>query len=143
MEGCAEGLVDVSPVDLFGIVCAATITHLLVWIKLMRRRCSRGADFRSGAPGLGKPVDVKDPSLADGKSRWRAVDDEGDAGDGARAEARGYCVDGVVDPGAEAGVAGLADGEVEGAGGEEGIFGVEAAVVEEGVDGYCEEGSEC
>lgn len=69
--------------------------------------------------------------------------DDGDARDGARAETGRHGVDGVVDPCAEARVAGLADGEVEGAGGEEGLFGVEAAVVEEGVDGDCEEGCEC
>lgn len=85
---------------------------------------------------------VKDPSLADGEVRRGAVDDEDDAGDGAGAELGGDGGDGVGDPGAEARVAGLADGEVVGAGGEEGGCGIEAAVVEQRVDGDGEEGGE-
>lgn len=143
LEGCPEGFVDVCPVDLFRIVRVLTAAHVLVWIKLMRRRRPGSSYLRSGAPGVWEPVDVKDPSLADDDPRRGAVHDEGDARDGARAEARGDGVDGIGDPCAEAGVAGLADGEVEGAGGEEGLFWVEAAVAEEGVDGYGEEGREC
>lgn len=68
--------------------------------------------------------------------------DEGDAADGGGADLRYYGGHGVVDPGTEGGVAGLVDGEIVGAGCEEGFRGVDAAVVEDCVDGGCEEGCE-
>lgn len=61
--------------------------------------------------------------------------DDGDPVDVAVGELGGYGVDGVGDPGADLGVAVLVDGEVVGAGGEEGCCWVEVAVVEDVVDG--------
>lgn len=68
--------------------------------------------------------------------------DKDDAPGGAGVELVGDCADGVVDPGADGRVAGLVHGEVEGAGGEEGCRRVEAAVVEQRVDGNGEERGE-
>lgn len=68
--------------------------------------------------------------------------DKDDAPGGAGVELVGNCGHGVVDPGADGRVAGLVDGEVEGAGGEEGCWWVEVAVVEQRVDGDGEERGE-
>lgn len=65
-----------------------------------------------------------------------------DAADGALLQLAAHGGHGVVDPGAEARVARLADGEVERAGREEGGWRVEGAVVEEGVQREGEEGGE-
>ncbi len=70
------------------------------------------------------------------------MDDDGDAGDVACGELDGYGVDGVADPGADFGVAVLVHGEVVGFGGEEGLRGVDVAVVEDVVDGDGQEGVE-
>ena len=48
--------------------------------------------------------------------------------------------DGIIDPGADAWVAGLVDGEIVGANGGKGRGRVEVAMVEESVDCYCKEG---
>lgn len=62
------------------------------------------------------------------------MNDYRDAVDGAEGELGGYGGDGVADPGADLGVPVLVDGEVVGAGGEEGRGRVEAPVVEDVVD---------
>lgn len=67
---------------------------------------------------------------------------EGGAPRGCGADVGGNGGDGVGDPGAEGRVAGLVDGEVVGARCEEGFGGVDAAVVEDCVDGGGEEGCE-
>lgn len=103
----------------------------------------RGVRLGLGVGEAGPAVQVKDPALDDGGGQGgRGVEDEGDAADGGGADLGGGGGDGVGDPGAEGGVAGLVDGEVVGACGEKGFGGVEAAVVEDGVDGGGEEGGE-
>lgn len=89
----------------------------------------------------GEGAQVKDPTLDDGEGGG-LVHGEGNAAGGGGAELVGDGGDGVADPGADGRVAGLVDGQVVGAGEEECGGRVEAAVVEEGVDGDGEERGE-
>ena len=130
-QGTSQGLVHVGPVDLLvvlGVGGTGTSTGCV-------------SPLIPAAP-VREPRDVKHPPLEDGEGAGRRVDGQDDAVDGGALQLGGYGGDGVGDPGADARVAGLVDGEVVGAGGEEGLRGVEVAVVEEGVDGEGEEGGE-
>ena len=127
-QGAPQSLVYVDPVD-------------LLVLDIPRRRAGGIAVAALIPAPLWEPRNVKHPPLEDAERAGR-VDGQDDAVDGGALELCGDGGDGVGDPDADARVAGLADGEVVGAGGEEGLGGVEAAVVEEGVDGEGEEGGE-
>lgn len=86
-----------------------------------------------------KSPKIKHPAL---NHPLRSVDHKHHPLDLPFADPNGDGGDGVVDPVADGGVAGLRDGEVVGAGEEEGGGGIEGAVVEEGVNCEGEESGE-
>lgn len=143
---------DVGPVESvlhlgggFFVLALFGIVVLVIVLLLMRSRCSwlcrcRRCSIIFEIPGW-EALHVKDPSFTD-FAAVAAVHDKDDAPGGAGVELVGDCGDGVVDPGADGGVAGLVHGEVEGAGGEERCWWVEVAVVEQRVDGDGEERGE-
>lgn len=142
----AKRFVDVNPIhgvlllhSRREVILSLGVFDLVVFLQLLGGLVVVEQDLSPRRKGL----DVKDPALQDGELLvGRGVHDDGDATHSAVLELLGDGGDGVVDPGAEARVAGLVDGEVEGAGGEEGCGGVEGAVVEEGVEREGEEGCE-
>lgn len=90
------------------------------------------------SPGGRERVQVEYPALDDVEAGG-CVDDEGDVPRRAGADLCGDGGDGVPEPGADAGVSRLVDGQVVGAGCEKGSRRVELAVVEDGVQRNGEE----
>lgn len=131
-EGSLEGLVDVGPVD--GVLVLGLEVDGAIILPL------RVVLFSDLAP-RGERLDVKDPALPH-LERLGRVHGHSDTPHGAFLQLHLDSGHGIVDPRAEARVARLAHGQVEGARGQEGRARVEAAVVEQRVQGEGEEGRE-